>query len=206
MTAAPMTLAGFIEELRNTLDEAGQKFSDDGSDFCRHLAIAVRDYSRLHPRTLSASVTLVAGQPNYPAPADLLRPKFSSWGVAQRRAVQPWDPCYLPGPLPKISLVDKDIWLDPAPTAAQIAAFGSCYQYFYYAAHEIGETEAATTIPAADRMVILVRAVSEALAELATRNHNRPVQLGGQMASMPRNGTPAALAEMWREIFERMAA
>lgn len=201
-----MALAGLVETLQDMLGEAGKKFlSPDGADFRRHLAVAVRDYSRLRPRTLSATVTLIAEQPNYAAPLDLLRPKVGMWGVTQRRAVKPWDAGCLSGPLPRLSLVGQEIWLDPPPSSAQISAFGSCYQFFYFAAHALGEAAAETSVPEIDRPVLMIRAVSAALSELAAQNHNRPVQLGGQMASVPRNGTPAALADQFFQLFERMA-
>lgn len=203
-----MGLMDLTRDLKAMLMESAGRFrSPDDADFARHLAVAARDYTRKRPRTLSGTLALEADRANYPAPADLLRPKASTWGTAARRAAQPWEPGW-PGRLPTLSLVDRELWLDPVPTLAQIARFGSAYQYFYFSAHRISKNEDDTTIPADDRDLILVRAAAAALSELALDNYTRPVQIGSVpgSGSVPRNGTPAGLAGSLIQIFERMAA
>ena len=206
-----MSLPDLVESLRGMLMSAAEKFhSQDGSDFERHLEIAARDLARVRRRTLTGSLTLVADQANYSAPADILEPKIPLWGTQQRRARKPWNSNWL-GRLPTLRLVEnagnQELWLDPAPTAAQIADLGSTYDYFYFANHVLGTDPAQTTVSARDRPLLIIRAAAHSLQELANNNYSKPVTLGdGGVGSMPKNGTAAALSQSLMSLFERMAA
>ncbi len=206
-----MSRTDLVEDLKGILMDAALKFSaEDGADFWRHLDIAARDLSRVRRRTKLGSLTLVADQPNYPAPADILAPKLSNWGIPERRTRRPWAANWV-GRLPTMRLVDnggaQEIWLDPAPTAEQIADLGADYKYFYFALHHIDADPAQTTVQAVDRPLLLIRAAAQALQELAHHNYTKPVQLGSNgVGAMPKNGTPAALSQSLLAMFERMSA
>jgi len=207
-----MSQGELTEDLKAMLSDAAEKFSSPGDeDFYRHLAVAAMDMGRFRPRTLVGSLTLAADQSAYPAPADLLSPKYPRWGIEQRARSLPWDKSW-PGRLPRLSVAESGgvrvLMLDPPPTNAQIEALGSSYSFYYFAGHVIATDANGTTVMAGDRPLLLIRAAAQAMIELANRNVTKPVQLGGGagVGSMPKNGTPAALGKDLMELFEKMAA
>ncbi|HUU31609.1 MAG TPA: hypothetical protein VMY69_05850, partial [Phycisphaerae bacterium] len=68
---------------------------------------------------------------------------------------KPWDDLYIEDPLPQFAIVNDVVYLDPAPTAAQIAA------------HVVDADS--STIPVHDDPLVLLFAEREAWKELATR-------------------------------------
>lgn len=184
-----------LADYRASLHDAAKIFSDDSKDLRRHLALAAREVARhKRPRTLTATVTLVADQAEYEGvPEDLLLPKISQWGHVN---VKPW---LVPRePLPVIRVLDgttRKLVLAPPPSSAQIAAFGATFTYYYLAAHTLDESANTTTIAAEDRDLVILRAQAEAMRELALRDAAKPVTLRGGNASggAPKVGTPAAL-------------
>lgn len=203
----PFTTEELLEQHLAGLLDAARLFGVDAAltaAALRHLRVAARALSvAKRPRTLIASLALVADQALYDAPADLVAVKVSDWGTAsQHRA--PWD---MPrGPLPAVRRVEAGdvvkVQLSPSPSAAQIAAFGSTYNLFYQAAHLLPDA-GDTTITAREVDLLLLRAKAEAMRELAIRDHSKPVSMrGGDGAmSQPRNGTPAALYEAFLREF-----
>lgn len=209
--AGTMSEADLVADLKAALNDAADVFvtASDG-DFKRHLANAALDFGRIRRRTLVGTLTVVADQHNYPAPADLIAPKWALWGFNEKRRTKPWD-SHWPGALPRLALVvdpanGRELHLDPPPTAAQIAAYGATYRYYYYAAHSVNATAALTTISVHDRDLLILRAAAEAMAELALRNSKKPVALRDGLNSAPRNSTPAALADWLMQEFQRRAA
>ena len=206
-----MTRDSLVIDLKAILMDAAGKFTAAANaDFIRHLDLAALDMSRVRPRTLVGSITLIAEQPNYAAPAGLLAVKMPLWGVTERRGRNPWDRNW-PGRLPTLTLTEnagaRELWLSPAPSAVQITDLGATYRFYYFAAHAIGATADDTTIQPGDRHLLLIRAAAHALQELAHHGVTKPVQLGSAgVGSMPKNGTPGALAESLVDLFERMAA
>jgi hypothetical protein len=200
-----MTLAALKTDLQAILGDASQKFSSDAGAFDRHLNVAALALARKNRCTRLVKLTVAADVADYPAPADLIDVKFSGWGESLRKNSKPWQVKL--GVLPRLSTIYIDdvlnIHLSPAPDAAQIAQLGSDFPVFYYGAYTIGATEADTTIPAHSRDLLLIRATVQALMELANAGSTKPVSLGSQgVGSMPKNGTPAALAESWLTIFD----
>ena len=206
-----MSQADLIADLKGILNDAQDKFKADAdADFIRHLDIAARDMGRVRRRTRIGTLALVADQPNYAAPADILFPKFPIWGLQQRKNRKPWQ-SNSPGRAPTMQLIDGDsgeeVYLDPAPSAAAITDLGSEFKYYYFAFHGIGSTAEETTVKLVDRDLLLIRATAHAMTELAHHNVTKPVSLGSKsVGSMPKNSTPAALAEKLMDLFERMAA
>lgn len=206
-----MTRDSLVTDLKAILMDAAGKFTAAAdADFIRHLDMAALDMGRVRPLTRVGSVTLVAGQSDYAAPADLVQVKLPLWGLYERNSRKPWER-HWPGPLPKLSVVDdagtRTLWLSPAPTAAQIADLGATYRFYYFAAHIVAVAAADTTVQPGDRHLLLMRAAAHALQELAHSGVSKPVQLGNAgVGSMPKNGTPGALAEALVDLFERMAA
>lgn len=206
-----MTMARdeLIESLGHILMDAVDKFDDDLA-LDRHLDIAAMDMGRVRRRTLVGEITLVADQPDYDAPANLLSVKCPLWGVDEQKTRKPWA-CNYPGRLPRLSVYEEGgvrmLWLSPSPSAAQITDLGSTYKFFYFAGHQIGDEEADTTIRAEDRHLLLIRAAAQSMQELAHNGVTKPVQLGNAgVGSMPKNGTPAALAEGLMRTWKDMAA
>lgn len=205
-----MALSDLIEDLGGILMGAGDKFDAEGLAYARHLQIAALDLGRFRRRTLAASLTLIADQEAYAAPALFVQYKITTWGDKQRTQRQPWDANY-PGSPPRVSVSETaqntlQLHLWPVPTAGQIADLGTSFPFFYYAGHVLRETPTQTTVRAADRHLLLVRATAAALQELAHRGSTQPVRLGDGFGSMAKNGTPAALASEALALFERMAA
>ncbi len=209
--AGSMGQADLIADLKSALNDAASVFTDpEDADFKRHLGTAARDLGRVRRRKLLGSLSLVAGQPDYAAPADLLCPTIPVWGVTQKMASKPWEANW-PGPLPRLLLVElggglRELHLLPAPTAGQIGQFGSNYGFYYNAGHSVGLTPELTTVSPLDRDLLLLRAAAEAMREVAYRNSKKPVQLRDGLQSAPRNQTAAAIAEWLMAEFERRAA
>lgn len=208
--AGSMSKADLIADLRGMLDKSADKFALDGdAPWERHLTLAALDLGRFRRRTLADTLTLVADQANYAAPAALLNFKVTTWGDKARRTRKPWDANW-PGPPPRVSVAEAgdgslELWLDPAPTAAQISDLGGAFAYFFWAGHVIGDTAAQTSVRPGDRHLLLMRAMGAALTELANKGVMTPVRLGDGVGAMPKNGTPAALADQAIKLFETMA-
>lgn len=204
-----MSQADLVADLKAALADAVNIFTAAGdADFKRHLDIAALDMARARPRTLVGSITVEADVSDYDAPADCLAVKVPIWGRDQARTTRPWEPAW-PGRLPRLALVEESgarkLWLDPAPTSAQIALLGTDYRFYYFAAHAVGESAGDTTIVAGDRHLLLLRAGAEAMLELTKRNAHKPVQLRGDLAGVARNNTPAALYDGMMDQFHRQA-
>lgn len=192
-----------IKALKASLGGAADVFTAaSDADFKRHLAYAARDYSRYRPRTLLGSITLVAGTSAYDPPAGLLNVKYSEWGRAERDKVALWDRTAIHD-LPRLSYQNEQVRLFPAPTAAQISAFGADYKFFYFAAHVVDADS--VTIPDGDELLLITRAQAEAAKELAARGITHPVgPWKNGLQSVPKPMTPAAIHEALMDTFERM--
>ncbi|MGE0358658.1 MAG: hypothetical protein AB7P08_17280 [Burkholderiales bacterium] len=206
-----MSETDLVADLKASLQDAATVFfAGPDADFKRHLAVAALDFARIRPRTLVGSLTLVADQSEYAElPADFYLFKSSLWGVSPAPAARPWDTNWH-GRLPDVFQVETGgvagLSVRPAPTAAQIAALGATFRYYYAARHAIHESDGAqTTIRAGDRGLLILRAQAEAMRELTFRNIFKPVQVLQGMSSTPRNGTPAALFRALIEEFEAAA-
>lgn len=192
-----MNEADLVADLKASLNDARSVFTvaADG-DFKRHLAVAALDFARKRARTLVGAIVLIADQASYAAPADLLRFKSSLWGIVPTARPQPWEKNW-PGRLPDVRVVEeaaaRKLYLEPAPTAAQIAVLGADFRYYYFAGHAVGADAAQTTIFAGERGLFLLRAQAEAMRELAFRNVVKPVTVRDGLSSQPRNGTPSFL-------------
>ncbi len=206
-----MSQADLVQDLQGILQDAAEKFTaPGGADFVRHLDLAARDLARFRPRTLLGTVKLVADEPAYNAPADLVRPKVALWGMTERARRRPWQrnfPQRLPTMLAIEGVAGMELHLSPPPTAEQIADLGVDFKFYYFAAHRVDPDPAKTTVHPGDRHLLLVRATAQAMQELAHDGSSKPVKLGsGGVGSMPKNGTPGALAESLMALFEKMAA
>jgi len=199
-----------VDDLKKMLNDSANKFEADDTDFVRQLDFALGDVSRVRPYRQMGSITLTADVGEYSAPANFFKMDFPLWGNAERRTRQPWNSNY-PGPAPSVTVfgsgTGKTISLEPAPSAAQIFNLGDQYRFYYRALHVISVIEADTTVDVADRDLLLIRAAAQAMQELAARGVTKPIKLGGSgVGAMPKNGTPAALAEGLMKLFESMTA
>lgn len=205
-----MQLSDLIADHKAALMDAATKFTaSNDADFKRHLDVAVRDVSRVLTRVIASTLTVQAGVSYYDAPADIMKPKYSTWGDEARRRLPHWDVDY-PNNLPNMTLVEdggaRKIALTPAPTAQQIAVLGAEYPYRYYAVHVLSDVDGETTLPEAQRDLLLLRAAAEAMRELSAHGVAKPIHIGGSVSvSMPRNGTPAALYEMLMKEYRGQA-
>lgn len=201
-----LSRADLKADLKASLQDAAKVFTAaNDADFDRHLDAAALDMCRIRPRTLLGSLTLVADQFNYAAPADFLSFKSYLWGLSRP---QPWEKHYT-GRLPDVRSAmngsTRELHLLPAPTAQQIGVLGSSFKFYYYAAHSIGDTAAATTIQVGDRGLLLLRAQAEAMKEMSMRNIGKPVAMRDGLSQGPRNGTPQYLFEVLMKQFEGAA-
>lgn len=203
--AGTMSQADLIADLKRSLHDSASVFgaADDG-DFKRFLAIALTGMQAKRPRTLLGTVTLAADEPLYTITAtDFAQYKTHIWGG---RNLRPWLPEY-PGPLPRVRAVQTGVaWqlvFDPSPSWAHINAYGSSFRFWYFATHSVGAAAADSTLDAADRPLLLLRAQAEAMRELSMRNINKPTALRDGFSGTPRNSTPAAL---YRELLAEWEA
>jgi len=206
---ADMTQTALVADLQAILKDAAIKFTAP-ADFVRHLTVALGDLSRLRPYHKYATVSLLATVVAYNLPADFDSLVSTEWGNGERMERKPWDSNYPGRALRARSATTasgKQLLLIPAPTAAQITDLGADYGYTYRALHAMSDTVGATTVSPSDRHLLLIRATAQALQELANNGIAKPVELGQRgVGSMPKNGTPAALAEQLMDMFWAAAA
>lgn len=197
-----MSKADLVASLKESLHDAASVFAGEAGPtvdaaFERFLQQALPDMGIKRPATRLGTVEVTANFPRVAVGAGA--PGFSAfktylWG--DDSVIPMWDPCY-PGSRPRVSasFAEQQWWLvfDPAPTAKQIAAYGSQFDFWYYAAHAIGTLAADTTVNAQDRGLLLLRAQVEAMRELSIRNASKPVTMRDGFSGQPRNSTAAAL-------------
>jgi len=204
-----MSRDSLVESLHLSIGEAADRFESQGQHaaMARFLDTAAQDFGRRRPLVLIGTLTLVADQPNYPAPAGLMQVVGTDWGSAERAKYNRWDGRY-PGPMPLLRVRTaaanlREIWLRPTPTTEQIACLTDQFVYTYHAVHSISDTAADTTITPEDRGLLLLRAQAEVAAELALRSINKPITVRDGVSGAPRNSTPAALARQLMTEFEK---
>jgi hypothetical protein len=195
-----------LGDLDSLLMDSADKF--EPADYALFIDAALADLSRLRPLTTQGELTLVADQTLYDAPADLIKPLYSNWGLDKLRRSKPWNPDWI-GCLPGIDMVVQSnirkLLLAPAPTAEQIGIIGAAYAYTYSATYVLADTDAAGNIPDELKQPLLVRALAAAMLALANRGITKPVVVGkAGVGSMPSNGSPAYLAEAYLKLFERL--
>ncbi len=194
---ADMSRQSLRDSLAAILCDAAAKFDDANLD--QQLDTAARELSRVKPTVKNATLTLVAEQTDYAAPADLLAPMGSRYGFTGLRDYRPWETRY-PKDLPRLA-VERDendervLLLTPPPNADLISRHGAEYRYRYKIKHVIADDPANTTVPEDQRDLLLQRSLIAALHALAASGIAKPVSLGASGYSAPRNGHPAALAE-----------
>jgi hypothetical protein len=203
-----MSRTDLVISLQSMLMDSADRF-DDPDDFDRQLNAAAADLSRVRPRVISAELTLIADECFYTAPTDLIVPIALDWGTNELRSRLPWNTNWL-GRIPRIRALTtsgvKKLMLIPAPTAYQISELGQTASYRYSAVYVIGSEAADTTVEEKDRPLLLLRALAEAMQDLASRGVSKPVTLGGKAGlSVPKNGAPSVLAEQLLKRFEAMA-
>lgn len=206
---AGMSQNELVADLKNMLMDAADKFSTDDTDFVRQLNFALNDLSSVRPRRNVGTLTLQAGVAEYSAPTDMVKMDFPLWGNAERRTRKQWHSNY-PGPAPRVDVFgdpgSQMIMLTPPPTATHITDLGDQYKFYYCAKHSIGADAANTTVSEADRSLLLIRAAAQAMNELAANGITKPTKLSSAgVGSMPKNGTPAALADSLLKQFWSMA-
>lgn len=196
--AGSMSQQDLVDDLKASLHDAASTFKAD-ADWPRLLGIAAAAMQAKRPRTLLGVVPLVAGQDVYALPpevsATLAAYKTHAWAQA---ALKPWDPAY-PGAVPRVCVEGQpgawQLVFNPAPTALQIAAWGSAFRFWYFAVHTVGASAEQTTLAAADRPLLLLRAQAEAMREMSLHHANKAVQVRDGFSGAARNSTPAALYE-----------
>lgn len=205
-----ITVTSLLSDYKASLLDAAQFFTAaNDADFIRHLNTAARAVSLGKvPRTLVGTITVQACVSEYAAPVDLLLPKAGFW---TRQSIDVTDIPSTPNPV--LSLAELDgatvLVLNPAPTPAQIAVYGSAYGFYYFAAHQLTSSESTSTLPERCRNLMILRAQAEACRELVLRQIAKPVSLragSGNGASTTRNMTPSAVFEALMAEYERTAA
>ncbi len=203
-----MTLTELRIDLIAMLMDSADRFTDP-DDFDRHLNAATVDLSRVMPRIVSESLSLVADESFYDAPADLMQPRSLDWGMKELGCRKPWNSDY-PGRLPRLEVLivsgERKLMLSPPPSADQISLLGSDAAYRYSGRYTLDDVAENTTVPDTARHLLLLRALAEAMQDLANRGVSKPVTLGGKAGlSVPKNGSPAYMAEQLLKRFEEMA-
>lgn len=210
--AGTMSMADLAADLKASILDAAAMFTAAAdADFQRHITKAAEDFGRSRPLVRLGSITVVAEQSEYAAPADLVEIKAPLWGIQPKKAPDPWERDYTPPPALRLTVSSdappaRKLQLDPPPTSTQIGWLGSEYRFYYYAKHVVSATAANTTILAGDRELLLLRGQAEAMRELAIRGVAKPVQLRDGLGVAPRNAHPAALYRSLIDEFTARAA
>ncbi len=198
-----MSRTSLTDDLTASLQDAATVF--DPADFDRFVDVAAEALTAVRPRLVRTSLTVEAGTDRYAAPADLVRVHWSSWATPDTK---PWDPAYT-GRRPRLSAEHdgSQPWVvfRPAPTVAQVTRYGAACPVTYVAQHVIAATATDTTVRAADRGLLILRAQAEAMKEMSLRNIGKPVQMRDGVTQGPKNGTPAALYQQLMDEFGRRA-
>lgn len=195
--AGTMSQADIVADHKAQLGDAASKFTAAAdADFIRQVNKAALALGKYRAHMVVGSVTLVADQSNYAAPADIRHVQRLIWGASERRTRQPWDNNW-PGSPPSVSVLEnggaKELWIEPAPTAAQIADLGSTFRFVYFAGHVVDATAANTTVAIGDRGLLLLLSMIEAVKELMANGITKPIQWKSGIGSVPNSGTPAAV-------------
>ena len=205
MKLSELTTA-LTEILRDSADILTNKFTEIFNT-------ALADYQRYKPRRNVGVIDLIAGQSVYDAPADLIGFISHDWGAAHRARTDPWNQSEVV-PIPDISVVDSVSGLTPyslllgtAPTSKGIAICGTEMQIIYQKAHVISNDEpgtaGATSVPAKDRDLLLLRAAAEAMLHLSTHRSARISTKDPLNGMVNRSSTPAALRQQMMDEFKR---
>lgn len=196
-----MNLAAHVTLLKARLRDLAGKFTDP-EDFEALIAAAVREYSRIRPRIVRGTVDLAVGGDEFPV-TGLLGILHSPWG---RTPGKPWEAS--PGRPPEYYVVGGALCFESALTAFDLAVWGKKFNYTGKALHSI--TAQASTVPETDDGLITLRALADALTDLANDQAAKPGKNGAGF-SASRDETLAAranaLLEQWRrEIGDPPAA
>ena len=199
----PVNHATLLEALQASLDNAVVDVVETHGCWDTILANAAARLGRVISLHRRDTLALVPGTEEYPLPDDFIGYEYSDWGQSTRRQHAPWD-LDDTDELPAVSDVDNSdasfLVFEPAPSAAQIARFGTQYRYRYRARHTL--TSDTSTIPAREQDIFILIAQIEVMLLVAKRNSTKPVQLRDGYSGAPKNGTPAALAEQLNELLE----
>jgi hypothetical protein len=205
-----LSQADLVADLKASLNDAADVFSAaNDADFKRHLEVAALAMGSKRPRPMTGTITVIADQSEYAAPADFDCFGSSLWGISPSSRGQPWERSW-PGRLPQVAQVENPagtFWLSlqPAPSAHQINVLGAAFRFVYFAKHSIHTSAALTSIAPADRGLLLLRAQAEAMRELAIRGSKKPAQLRDGYSGVPRNATPGYLYQQLLDEFTQAA-
>jgi len=212
-----LTAAELLPDYQASLSDAAGVFGDDTTtptleqNLTRHLKVAALALSvdGKRPLVKSAEFTVVAGTARYAeVPDDLVVPRANLWPTYAAQSLQPWEQPIEPLPaIYKITTAAGDVlMLSPAPTCAQVRAYGSTFGYTYLAAHAVTDDADTSTLLVTDKNLVILRAQVEAMREMAFRNIHKPVNLkaagGGAVSS---NMQPSALYEKLLEEYRSAA-
>lgn len=203
-----MSRADLVADFKTSLhDAAGVFAATDDAELSRLLDVAALDFGNIRSLLQSGSLTLSADVASYSAPAGLVAYGWETWSAG--KLPQPWEATY-PGALPRVTLIGtpaaRALLFTPAPTAMHLAVLGSAFTFMYFAVHSINASAASTTVAAADRGLLILRAQAEAMREMAMRNVGKPInRVDSGLSGTPRNGTPSHLFTMLMEEFKAAA-
>lgn len=187
--------------LASSLIDSADAFTSP--DFARHIDVAFAEVSRFVPRVVFASLSLIAGQGQYPCPAALSGVIGHDWGCSAKAQSKPWEDSW-PGELPVIRVGfdaqgERVLHLKPCPTARQISQLGSQLPFHYRSRHIL--TDSASSLSDEDAQLLILRAQAEAMRELAMHHASKPFQLRDGISATPRNGMPGYLYSVLMDEF-----
>ena len=200
-----MTRTELIAQHKARLGTAAKHFTAPlDADFGRHIDAAVQALNTSRPRVVPGSAAGIARIARYAGPADMVRFHRLLWGDDRSR--RQWEPSWAGTP-PRVTVQwdgsGMTISLIPAPTSAQITAWGATINYLYVSTHQL--TDTTNTINPADNNLLMLRASAEAMAELSNAGVVSPVQLHRGMVAIPSNSTPQAVYALLMAEYDRQA-
>lgn len=205
-----MLKANILASFTGTIRESASLLAND---FDEILDVAVKDYSRHRPRVGMGNLSLVAGQGVYDAPADLIGFKHHDWGRTNRQRRDQWNsPTVIR--IPEVKVVPGEngqkpyrLALDMPPSANALSVCGHTMQFFYTADHQVTDEAAgnlnATTIPAQDRDLLILRMQSEAMLQLSFNRVGKTNVRDPINKMTNRAGLPSVLAADLLALFEK---
>ena len=193
-----ITATAITEDLQAIVESDRHKWKTGA--FSRAIKVGLRALSDSRPLMMTGTLPLVANVAVYTAPSGLIEYMGSDWG--NKQAGQPWDSNF-GGARPRINALmtpveddsattySRALHFTPAPTAKQLACWGSTFSYRYSTTHVLSDE--VSSLHDSDYDLLLTRCLASLMRELMSANTTDPVQLHRGMGSVPTTGTPAAV-------------
>ncbi|WP_020396107.1 hypothetical protein [Thiolinea disciformis] len=189
-----------ITDLQRIMNSERHRLADKSWDLAIDAALVDLSKGDARPITLQATLTLVSGQAQYPAPPFAARYLGTDWGL---QATQPlWDMDYEPPARVQMTKImgKRVLHFSPAPSFRMIAVHGDQFEFYYGENHVL--TEQTCTVLPSDWELLKVRALASLMTELIAAHVVAPVTINRGMTpatyTKPQDAFNALMGEFER--------